>query len=55
MLIKVREEDLNGDGISDVLYFNTQIALTENESIHGITVLLFFDYKLSVSYASVVI
>lgn len=49
----MQEEDINKDGINDILNVTFQIAIPEGKEIDGITLLLFFDYKLTVSYLTI--
>ncbi|KAG8265570.1 hypothetical protein J6590_092078 [Homalodisca vitripennis] len=50
-IVKAREEDVNRDGYNDALHFSINL-LSEDVTVHGITLLLFFDYKLT-SYCRV--
>ena len=43
---------MDRDGLNDLLNFQITIPLQENESIVGVTLLLFFDYKLHVCSGS---
>ncbi|XP_046676942.1 transmembrane protein 231 isoform X1 [Homalodisca vitripennis] len=50
-IVKAIEEDVNRDGYNDALHFSINL-LSEDVTVHGITLLLFFDYKLT-SYCRV--
>uniref|UniRef100_A0A1B6KPA4 Transmembrane protein 231 n=1 Tax=Graphocephala atropunctata TaxID=36148 RepID=A0A1B6KPA4_9HEMI len=50
--VKAQEDDSNRDGYNDVLHFSANVVLPSDLSLHGITLLLFFDYKLT-SYCRV--
>ncbi|XP_075213807.1 transmembrane protein 231 [Lycorma delicatula] len=45
-IIKVREEDYNRDGYNDILHFELEALLENNENVYGITLILLFDYRL---------
>lgn len=46
----MREEDVNLDGLNDILYFELEALLPGVENVQGVTLMLLFDYKLHVSY-----
>ncbi|XP_013388684.1 transmembrane protein 231 [Lingula anatina] len=47
-IVKSREEDSNRDGLYDTLYLTVQVPLLDTEHIHGVKLLLIFDYKLNI-------
>ena len=44
------ETDNNRDGKNDVLNFEIQVPTKSTENIHSVQLLMFFDYKLHVSF-----
>ena len=50
MVFQSREDDENGDGKSDILYYQMDMPLLDSEQVYGVELLLIFDYKLYVSY-----
>lgn len=47
-LLQAREEDYNKDGLYDKLFFEVEGAIGDNE-VFEVTIILLFDYKLTVS------
>jgi len=45
-LIKSRENDINKDGKADELLFEMEMPLLDSEAVVGITLLMFFNYRL---------
>ncbi|CAB3370191.1 Hypothetical predicted protein [Cloeon dipterum] len=45
-IIKAKETDSNHDGKNDEVYFELNTLLDNEEDIHGVTLILLFDYRL---------
>lgn len=50
LLFQSREVDDNRDGKSDALYLDLEFPLNPTENVHRFQLILFFEYKLKVSY-----
>lgn len=46
-ILKARENDLNGDGLNDELSLRLEMPLLDSERVHGLKLMIIFDYLLS--------
>ena len=51
MSVQARENDLNGDGLSDELDLRLDMPLLDSERVYGVKLLIVFDYLLTVGLA----
>lgn len=49
-LFQSRDEDRNGDGYPDSLLLDIEVPVKDTEKIMGVKLLLFFEYRLYVSF-----
>ncbi|RZF46071.1 hypothetical protein LSTR_LSTR004784 [Laodelphax striatellus] len=45
-IIRVKEDDINADGFNDVLSFELEALLNNDENVFGLTLILIFEYNL---------